>query len=121
MRENRKIIITMISSLLLSAVISVLILFLLAFFMLKLSPEMETMEIGIAAIYIISCFCGGRYCGKVLAHKKYLWGIIHGLLYYLVLFLIAWMGEQGIPAGVLHNGILFFICGASGMIGGMSA
>lgn len=111
----------MINSLLLAAAVSVLMLLLLAFLMLKLSPEMQKMEIGIVVTYIISCFCGGRYCGRGLVRKKYLWGIMHGLLYYLVLFLIAGMGEQGIPSGVLHNGIFFFICGASGMIGGMLA
>ena len=78
-------------SLLISYLLSALLLTLLAFglYRLKLSPA--RVSAGIYGIYGISCFIGGMLAGKGLPNRRFFWGLLSGLLYFLVLALMSFL------------------------------
>lgn len=92
-------------ALIVAYVITVLALFGIAFVMLKLQPDAGTTELLILAVYVLSCFAGGWYAGRRAGQRKFLQGLLVGVLYFAILFLISGMGERRFsqiwPAGGL--------------------
>ena len=96
-------------------VVSALVLAVVTAFMLK-----GHMTAGLAA-YVVSALLGGFCIGQVKGRQKFLWGLLIGLCYFLVLFLTGKM--------IYHSGADFgfqtvssgMICAVAGMIGGMLA
>lgn len=85
-------------ALIVAYVITVLALFGIAFVMLKLQPDAGTTELLILAVYVLSCFAGGWYAGRRAGQRKFLQGLLVGVLYFAVLFLISGMGEREIQS-----------------------
>ena len=46
-------------------------------------------RIMIIVTYILSCFAGGFLSGKMMKNKKFLWGILVGLLYFGIMLLVS--------------------------------
>ena len=44
-------------------------------------------DAGIIIIYVLACFMGGFMAGKIVCKDKYLWGVITGLAYYVLLLI----------------------------------
>ena len=76
-------------------------------------------NVGVVIINIAACLVGGLLAGKGMKEKKYLWGLILGALYFVVLFVIsfAFAPEGGVSITSYITTIL--ICLGSGMLGGM--
>ncbi|MCI5639972.1 MAG: TIGR04086 family membrane protein [Lachnospiraceae bacterium] len=75
----------------------------------------------VIGVYVIVNFLGGFLIGKKRGQHKMLWGVAVGVLYFLLLLLIAvfvvktpLQGNSWIYSG-------FFVCGISAMFGGMLA
>ena len=100
-------------------IISGLLLFLLAFFMLKLDLSGALVNGGVVAIYIVSCFIGGFLMGKNCEQGQFIWGLITGIAYFLILVIISAIMNTftGMDTSRLLSAL--FICGFSGMLGGM--
>lgn len=99
--------------------ITALLLFLLAFLLQKFQFGEQMTEIGIMGVYVIVCFLGGYMSGKVLMNRKFLWGMLMGIFYVLVMLGITMIvrGSQGLSlSGILLN---ILLCLGSGMLGGM--
>lgn len=107
--------------LVLAGVVSMVILLILAFVMLKLQPDAEKIELGIMIVYGVSCFFGGWYSGRKMGRKKYLWGLIVGVLYFLLLFAVSGMSDREVQPELLHSLTALILCGVGGMLGGMVA
>ncbi len=101
--------------------LTVVLLMVLALILLKLQPDMSTTETGILVVYVLSCFGGGWYCGRKAGQKKFLWGMLTGVLYFAVLCAVSGMSEHAFQAGLSQSLIAFVMCAAGGMIGGMLA
>ena len=97
------------------------ILLILAFVMLKLQPGTGVMETSILVTYALSCLLGGWYCGRKTERRKFLWGALLGVLYFLLLFLISGMGDRAVQSGLLQSLTALVICAGGGMLGGMLA
>ena len=104
-------------------VVSAVFLLLLAFLLYQMELTEEVVKIGIIVIYIISGFSGGFLIGKQMQDKRYLWGLLAGTVYYVLLFLISLLAKQGMTEEMLIDPIrivtTLFLCAASGMAGGM--
>ena len=74
---------------------------------------------GIYAVYIASCLLGGFLSGKAMKTKRFFWGFLTGILYFMVLFAMSTLQEQGITAEPSRILTTFAICAGSGMAGGM--
>ena len=111
----------LLKGLVLSGVVTAVVLFLLAFIMLKFQPLAEKMEICILFTYVFACLLGGMYCGHKTGSKKFLWGLLLGCVYFALLLLISGMGDHSLECGLLQGITAFVLCACGGMLGGMLA
>lgn len=101
------------------AIVTTILLLLLASLLLKFNLSDTAVIIGIFVIYVISNFAGGYIIGKVRGEKKFVWGIVVGLTFFVSLTLLSLIvtGEL-YGSGIRAVGALA-ACVAGGMLGGM--
>lgn len=106
-------------ALLISFIVTGMLLLLLSFLMLKLDLSNGILSGGIILTYILSCFVGGFLLGKTAEQKRFLWGLLMGGFYFLIVLFVSILGNTltGIEAGRLIT--VLMICLFSGMLGGM--
>ncbi|MCI9318446.1 MAG: TIGR04086 family membrane protein [Lachnospiraceae bacterium] len=92
---------------------------LLAFLLYKVGLTENIVSIAIIAIYVLATFFAGFVVGKKLKNRKYLWGLLMGSAYFLVLAGVSMV--LGEPAGHLGDSTVttLVLCAAGGMLGGM--
>ena len=117
-RQNTKIL-TLLKGLLISYIITAFILLLLSFLMLKLDLSSAVISGGIIFAYIVPTFIGGLFVGKRLEQRKFLWGLLMGLLYFVVLLIVSMMMNRVSPLPFGNLSTAFIVCSLSGMLGGM--
>lgn len=91
------------------------------FVFMKKSGDALRFLIILVGMLVVSALLGGFCIGQVKGRQKFLWGLLIGLCYFLVLFLTGKM--------IYHSGADFgfqtvssgMICAVAGMIGGMLA
>ncbi len=109
----------MTKALLASYVITGLFLIILAFVLYKLEPPSGVIRVGIIFSYIFSPFIGGMIMGKGEKARRFLWGLLLGIAYFIIIFIISLLlnknvfGEAGTMVTVLS------MCMLGGMLGGM--
>ncbi len=111
----------LLKSLLCSYVLTGIFLLLLAFLLYKMDLKESVVGMGIAAAYILSCFFGGFLMGKKTVSQKYLWGMLLGLCYFLLLIGVSWLSEQRLDMSIPHAATAFGMCLVGGTLGGMLA
>ena len=104
-------------------VVSAVFLLLLAFLLYQMELTEEVVKIGIIVIYIISGFSGGFLIGKQMKDKRYLWGLLAGVIYYALILMFSLLLKQGMTEEMVIDPIrivtTLFLCAASGMAGGL--
>ena len=105
----------MLRSLLLSYALSALLLSGLAFCLYRLGQ----VNLMVFAIYLIACFAGGLAAGKGIRKRRFFWGFLLGLLYFLVLFAVSWALNQGGPVDLERSATVLGLCVLGGSLGGM--
>ena len=105
--------------LLLMYTVTAILLFLLAVLVQRFNWESNLISIGISVVYIISCFIGGFFIGKVQQSKKFIWGILMGLSYIIIMLVITLVVKHGFHSTVSEFIINLLLCLGSGMLGGM--
>ena len=103
-----------------SYLISLVLLVLLAFLVLKLSIGQKVVSGIVIGIYVVSNLITGRGLGRQMKNRKFLWGMVQGIAYFCILLLLSVLfgTEQMQFKNVVST---FFLCTGSGMIGGMLA
>lgn len=84
---NKKIVLKVLSTLLIMYILTGVALFVLAFLLYKMELTENIVTIGITAIYVVSGLLGGIIIGKRMKTRRFLWGIIMGAAYFLVLLI----------------------------------
>lgn len=107
--------------LLFSYFVTAVLLLVIALFLWKWNIGVKVISGGMIAIYVLSSLVGGLYLGKKQRERKFLWGILMGVLYIFILLFAAVLTHG--MAGVWGKETIFamFICILSGMLGGMVA
>ena len=105
--------------LLIAYAITVVGILVLALGLYKWNFSVNTVEIGILILYLLSCLVGGMIAGKKAGNRKFFWGLMLGVSYFLVLVILSLMGEEGIASGFKEIILPGIICLFSGMLGGM--
>ncbi len=100
-------------------IISGLLLLLLAFLLYRFELSEGIVKTGIIVIYVLSGVAGGFFMGRLRKEKKFLWGLLAGVLYFAILFLISLIVKGGFNMDWIKLMTTFILCAASGMIGGM--
>ena len=109
----------LLKTLLFSYIFTGVLLALLAFLLYKMGLGEKTVTIAIIFIYVAATFFGGFMAGKKLKNRKFLWGLVMGAAYFLVLAAVSLSaGESGLQMG---NSFLttLVLCAGGGMLGGM--
>lgn len=109
----------LLKTLLFSYILTGALLSLLAFLLYKVGLTESIVAIVIIAIYVAATFFAGFVAGKKLKSRKFLWGLLMGSAYFIVLAAISLV--LGEPAGQLGDSVVttLVLCAAGGMLGGM--
>lgn len=111
----------LVKSLLFSYILTAALLALLAFLLYKLGLNEKTVSIAITAIYVVGTFLGGFAMGKKMVSRKFLWGLLVGTMYFLILAVVSLC----VGKGNIQMGSSFFttlaLCAGGGMLGGMAS
>lgn len=103
--------------------ITAVMLVILAFLLYQLDLSEAVVKIGTIVVYVASGFVGGAVIGRQMQQKKYLWGLLAGGSYFLILLFLSLLIKRGMgmeltadPVRILAT---FVLCAVSGMAGGM--
>lgn len=106
-------------SLLFSYALTGVALLLLAFLLFTFDFGETAVDVGIIVIYVFVCFMGGFMAGRIVHKDKYLWGVITGLAYYLLLLVVSFAARGEWDMSMAHAVTTFFMCLGGGALGGM--
>lgn len=99
--------------------LSGLLLVITAFVLYRIGLTEKTASLIIVGIYVSSCFVCGFLAGKVFRNRKFVWGLLEGVLYFLILAVISLACHTDLQ-GLGNDGLTTWIlCAASGTLGGM--
>lgn len=104
---------------LIQMVISIILVAVMAFIMLKVSPAESVLKIMVLIIYGISSFAGGMILGKVMNRRKFLWGAAAGAVYIGIILLAALIVKGGIGGSAIDTTTGIIVSLAAGTAGGM--
>lgn len=89
----------------------------LSFSLLVFPVSERVVDIGILILYILSCFVAGRIIRKRTWNKRFLWGLLIGDAYYLILVLMSVMCGSITAMSVKDVITSLVICGVSAALG----
>jgi len=106
-------------SLLAGYLVTLVGIFLLALCLFLFQITEEIVDIGIIVIYVASSLGTGFLAGKQLKTRKFLWGMLVGSVYYLILLIISIAGKQTLNVQSQELITTFLLCAGGGTLGGM--
>ncbi len=109
----------LLKSLLFSYILTAICLLIMAFLLYKFGLTEKVVSIAIIVIYVAATFFAGFVTGRKMQNRKFLWGLLMGGLYFLVLLAVSLMVNGNV--GDLGNSFLttMVLCAGGGMLGGM--
>lgn len=109
----------LLKSLLFSYILTAGFLLLLAFFLYKFQLSEKLVSVAIIVIYVVATLFAGFVTGKRMRNRKFLWGLLMGAAYFMVLALVSLAVNQSPDA--LGNSFFttLVLCAGGGMLGGM--
>lgn len=105
--------------LLLMYVITGILLLALTAALSRLQLQEGAVSVAVVAIYLISGFVGGLAAGKKRKSRKFLWGMMMGGCYFVVLAIGSILFHRGLDMDMMRLATTLALCVASGMAGGM--
>ena len=118
MQKNIKVI-WWIKSLLASYIVPGILLLVLTFFMYKFELNEKIVSAAIVGIYVVSTLIGGMIIGKLTKSKRYLWGMVLGIVYFVLLLLITLGVYRTLNGDSVSIVTSLILCAGGGMTGGM--
>lgn len=118
MQKNIKVI-WWIKSLLASYIVTGILLLVLTFFMYKFELNEKIVSAAIVGIYVVSTLIGGIIIGKLTKSKRYLWGMVLGIVYFVLLLLITLGVYRTLNGDSVSIVTSLILCAGGGMTGGM--
>ena len=106
-----------IRTLMLSYFLSALLLLGMTFLLYKFRLDESQINIGIYGTYVLSCLTGGFLIGKAMRSKRLFWGLLIGILYFSLLFLLSALQEQRVPSDYSHLLKILGLCIGSSVAG----
>lgn len=106
-------------SLLLAYFLTGAFLLFLAFLLFRFDLGEGPAAAGITAVYVLSCLAGGFAAGRMVRRNKYLWGLLVGLCYFLLLTAVSFGVGKSWDFSAQHLITTFLLCLGGGALGGM--
>ena len=117
--DGKKIAIFIGGCLLIAYLVTGLLLLLLAFLAYKANLSEQGSGIGILVIYVLSSFVAGFITGKKSKKRKFLFGAMMGICYFVVLLLLSLGIHDKVAPGAFAKWSAGLLCMGGGMLGGM--
>jgi putative membrane protein (TIGR04086 family) len=109
----------MLKSLMASYIVTGLLLLGLTFLVYKFELDEQLVVGSIVVIYVLATFLGGFIIGKLTGHKKFIWGMLMGGIYFSLLILISYGVYREFNTNGLNAITTAILCAGGGMLGGM--
>lgn len=117
--QNEVWIMWMVKALLAAYVVTGILLIILALALYKFELNEGAVTAGVTAVYLISTFTGGLVVGKLAKVRRFLWGIVLGILYFALLLLVTVGIYRTFHGNSTEILVTFALCAGGGMVGGM--
>ncbi len=101
------------------AILTGIFLLFLAFLMYRLRLSEEIVTACITAIYVIITFFAGFITGKREGSRKFLWGLLAGSIYFIILLILSMVMKTPGNLSTMHTLTVLALCAGGGMLGGM--
>lgn len=108
-----------IKALMAAYVITGVLLLLLAFVLYKFELDEGKVTLGIIGVYIVSCLVGGLIVGKRIGTRRFIWGLIVGAVYFLILTGVSMAVNRSLDGNAGSFLSTMVMCMGGGMLGGM--
>lgn len=105
--------------LLFSYIVTAGLLLLLSLFLYRFHLQEKVVSISIIVIYVLVTFLSGLLAGKRMKNKKFMWGLVMGILYFAVLAIVSLIVNRSLQDVAANFATVFMLCAGSGMLGGM--
>lgn len=105
--------------LLFSYILTAGLLLLLALMLYRFSLQEKVVNIAIIVVYIAVTFFAGFIAGKRMGSRRFVWGLVMGVLYFTVLALVSLIVNRSLQDVASNFMTVFLLCAGSGMLGGM--
>ena len=92
---------------------------LLAFLVFRFGLSESVTDIAIVAIYVLVTFIGAFITGKAVKERKFVWGWLPGILYILIISIVAIAVGQVFQVASTANMTTAALCVGGGLLGGM--
>lgn len=92
---------------------------LLALLVYRFGLSEKIVSLAIIGIYIAATFMAGFITGKRQKSRKFLWGLVMGGAYFLVLVILSLAVNRSFQDVASNFATVFILCAGSGMLGGM--
>ena len=102
-----------------SYVITLFLLLVVSFLMHLTGMGGTAVSVSVIVITVLSVFIGSFYLGKHVEQKRFLWGLLAAMVYFIVYILISLVVKGDNPIDFLEYGKKLIMIAASGMLGGM--
>lgn len=102
-------------------IVTAVFLVFLTLLLYKAGLSEQNVNLGIIVIYVIGTFSAGFVMGKLEGQKKFIWGMLSGVIYFLLLLLVSFGMYQEISVETGNLFLTFILCISGGMLGGMVA
>ena len=70
-------------------------------------------------VYLITCLIGGLLASRRLRQRRFFWGLLSGLFYFVVLFAVSWAMNMGSTIDMERSVTVMAVCALGGTLGGM--
>ena len=117
--KKNPVIMLLVKAVLVSFIVSAILLLITSALMLGSNMSASFVGIFVIAIYIIANFLSGLIMGKGMEQRKFLWGIVSGLMYFVVIFVLSIFVMSTKDFSLMATIRTLLICTISGMVGGM--
>ena len=117
--KNKDSILFVLKCLLGSYIITGGLLLLLALLLYRFQLSEAIVSGAITGIYILTTFIAGLWAGKHMKSKKFVWGLVMGVLYFVVLLVVSLIINHSVKDIGTNLLTSFFLCAGSGTLGGM--
>ena len=109
----------LLKALLAGYVVTGILLMILALLLYKIDLDEQKVTVGIVATYVISTFVGGFIMGKLVEGQKFIWGLVLGVIYFLLLFAVSFAVNHQLQSNGTNLVTTLLLCAGGGMLGGM--
>ena len=109
----------LLKALLAGYVVTGILLMILALLLYKIDLDEQKVTVGIVATYVISTFVGGFIMGKLVEEQKFIWGLVLGVIYFLLLFAVSFAVNHQLQSNGTNLVTTLLLCAGGGMLGGM--